>query len=456
MSAPIAHKPRAVFTEGSTLKHLLVMTLTGSVGLMAIFIVEFFSLLYISWLNNPSLTAGIGFGGQVMFFAVSVNIGLSIGVSALVSRALGAGEVGSARRLATTGLVHATIASSLFSALLFPFRTELLQLLGASGGALEAARLFLDWTLPTIPLMGLGMALAAILRAVGDAKRAMYVTLFGAISTAVIDPVLILWMNQGIVGAAIAVNIARLVWVVVGMWGCVYVHRLLAPPTRAATARDLAPLLRIALPAILTNFAAPVAMAFAVRTNAQFGEAAVAAGAIIDRVVPVAFGVLFAMSGVVGPIIGQNYGAKLYGRVRSTLTNCFAFSAIYACLMWLVLALSAPAVVWMFSAKGETAILVTFFCTWGAMAWAFLGCLFAANAAFNNLDYAFLSTVFNWGRATLGTIPFVTLGALHFGAEGVIMGVTVGAAIFGVSAIVCAYWIAGRIEKKALLDLQLS
>ena len=93
-----------------------------------------------------------------------------------------------------------------------------------------------------------------------------------------------------------------------------------------------------------------------------------------------------------------------------------------------------------------------FFCSYGALAWAFLGCLFSANAAFNNLDSAFLSTIFNWGRATLGTIPFVTLGAHYFGPEGVLLGIIVGAAAFGTGSIVCAYWVAAKIVRKGRHD----
>lgn len=176
MSAPILNRPRAVFTEGSTLRHLLVMTFTGSIGLMAIFVVEMFSILYISWLGDPALTAGIGFAGQVQFFAISINIGLSIGLSALVSRAIGAGERDKARRYATNGLVHTVLVSIVFTLLLFPFRSDLLRLLGAKGGALAAGELYLDWTIPTIPLLSLGMALPGLLRCVGDARRAMYIT----------------------------------------------------------------------------------------------------------------------------------------------------------------------------------------------------------------------------------------------------------------------------------------
>lgn len=458
MSAPEASRPRprAVFTEGSTLRHLLVMTFTGSIGLMAIFVVEMASLLYISWLGDPALTAGVGYASQVTFFPVSINIGLSIALSALVSRAVGAGDRRGARRAAAGGLALTFAISCLVTAATIPWRVELLEALGASGASLAAGVEFLDWTLPTLPVMSIGMVLPGLLRAVGDARRSMYVTLFGAIAVMLIDPVLILWMKLGVTGAAIAINVSRCVWVATGLWGALRVHDMIARPDARATLDVLAPFMRVAFPAILTNLASPVAMAFSMRVMSGFGEAAVAAGAIIDRVVPVAFGVLFAMSGVVGPIIGQNYGARLFGRVRDTLTCCFAFSAVYVLAMWLLLWLASPLIVSVFAAEGETAALVIFFCEWGATAWAFLGCLFAANAAFNNLDYAFLSTFFNWGRATLGTIPFVMFGALHYGARGVIMGTAFGAAIFGLGAICCAYWVAGRVEKNAAPDQRMS
>ena len=53
---------------------------------------------------------------------------------------------------------------------------------------LDVASSYLAITLPATVLLGLGMALASILRAAGDARRAMYVTLAGAIVTAILDP----------------------------------------------------------------------------------------------------------------------------------------------------------------------------------------------------------------------------------------------------------------------------
>jgi putative MATE family efflux protein len=449
MSEPAVSPPRApaVFTQGSLTRHVLVMTSTGSIGLVAVFMVDLLSLIYVSWLGEPALTAGVGFAAQVLFFIISLNIGLSIAVSALVARAIGANERPRAQQLASSGLVLSFIIASATGLALFLFRRQALELLGARGAALDAAEVYLVWTLPTNGLMALGMVLSGILRAVGDARRSMYVTLFGSIVTAFVDPLLILGLKMGVEGAAIAAVVSRIVWVGVGLWGAVHIHGIVGRPDRKSVTLDLPPMMKIALPAILTNLAAPVANGYAVHAMANFGEAAVAAGAIIDRVVPVAFVVLFAMSGVVGPIVAQNYGAKLYGRVRDTLTTSFACATIYSLTIWLLLVISSGGIVWLFSAQGETARLVVFFCNYGALAWVFLGCLFAANAAFNNLDYAFLSTAFNWGRATLGTIPFVTLGAHYLGAEGIILGVVAGGAIFGAAAMVTAYGIAGKVAR---------
>ena len=64
-------------------------------------------------------------------------------------------------------------------------------------------------------------------------------------------------------------------------------------------------------------------------------------------------------------------------------------------------------------------------------AWVFITCLFVANTAFNNLGFPLLAMLFNWGRATLGTIPFVTLGARSWGGvEGAMLGLVLGALDF--------------------------
>ena len=440
--------PPAKFTQGSILRHVIVMTGTGSIGLMAIFVVDLLSLLYVSRLGDSKLTAAVGFASQVLFFAMGINIGLTIAVSAIVSRALGAGRREEARRLAASSLVHVVVIGGVFALVVTPFRDDVLRLLGAQGETLEVASNFLAITLPANILMAFGVALSGVLRAAGEAQRAMYVTLIGGLVTAVTDPLFIFGFGFGVYGAAIATVISRVVFTIVGLYGAVYVRNLVARPQLASVIADLRPMMAIAIPAVATNLATPVATAYATRIFAQFGEPTIAAFAIIDRVTPLAFGAIFALSGAVGPIMGQNVGARLFDRVRLTLTNCFTLTIGFVIVVWALLYLASPGIIAIFDAKGRTAELISFYCTWGAAAWIFLGCLFVANAAFNNLDYAILSTVFNWGRATLGTIPFVTWGAAHYGPEGGMAGVIGGAAMFGMIAVFAAYSCVGRLAKR--------
>ena len=445
--APTPNAPGA-FTVGSLWRHVLVMTATGSVGLIAVFAVDFLTLLYISRLGDTNLTAAVGYASQVTFLLISVNIGLSIAIGALVSQALGSGDRGRARRLASSGLVYSATLSGALGFAAMPFTRDILGLFGARGETLAVGAVYLRMILPAMTCLGVGMGCASILRGVGDPRRAMYVTLGGAVVTACLDPIFIFGLHLGIYGAAIVLVLSRFSLLLVGLRGAVRVHDLVARPRLRALWEDIPPMAHVAGPAVLTNLASPVSNIYVLHVFSRFGETAIAAFAIMDRVTPIAFGVLFALSGSVGPIMGQNLGAGAYGRIRETLTKCFVLAGGYVASVAVVLALAAPAVVVAFSAKGETADLLRFFCRLSGVLWLFLGAIFVANAAFNNLRWPVLSAVFNWGRATVGTIPFVTVGAARAGAHGGYVGLVAGSAMFGCFAVVAAYFVVNRIASR--------
>ena len=83
--------------------------------------------------------------------------------------------------------------------------------------------------------------------------------------------------------------------------------------------------------------ATPVGAFIVTRAIAPFGDAAVAGYAVVGRLTPLAFCVIFALSGAVGPIIGQNFGARDYPRVRETLRKAMLFTGAYTAAMWVVL-----------------------------------------------------------------------------------------------------------------------
>ena len=440
---------RARFVEGPILRHVVVMAATGSVGLMAIFVVDLANLFYISRLGEQELAAAIGFASALLFFTTSVALGIAIAATALVSRALGAGRRDDARRMASASLVYMGLAGALLGFGGLPFLDPLLRLVGAGGRTHELAWGYLAILLPSTPILGLGMCLSGLLRSVGDARRSMYVTLAGAVATALLDPIFIFGLHLGVQGAAIVGCISRLVLLAVGLHGAHVVHRLLGRLDLPRFGPDARTISGIALPAILTNVATPIASAYVTAQMARFGDAAVAGQAIVDRIVPVAFGAVFALSGSVAPIVGQNFGARRFDRVWWTIAESLRVVTVYVLLMWGVLFLLQDALVRLFAAQGLAADLVRLFCTWLGVGFLFTGALFVANAAFNNLGFPLLSTLFNWGRATLGTIPFATAGAALAGAQGVAVGYALGSVVFGVVGVAAAFWVTARLDRVA-------
>lgn len=433
------------FVTGSLMRHVVVMSLTSSVGLMAIFIVDLINILYISWLEDPVATAAVGYAGAVLFFTTSFGIGISIAVSAGVARALGQRDPALARRRATNGLVLGMGVGVAFTLIIWLGLGAIVHALGAKGETAAATVHFLRIVIAGQPLLLVGIISAAILRSHGDARRSMMVTVWGAVVLAICDPVLIFGLDLGLTGAAIAGILSRLAMAGFGLWPILRHHGGFTPVSAEGMADDWKALSAIAGPAVLTQVATPVGQAFVTRLIAPFGEAAVAGMAITGRLTPVALGIVFALSGALGPIIGQNAGAGRIDRVRRAFWDAVIFMGLVICAVTVVLfALRGP-LADLFRAEGITRDLIYLFCGPLCLLFFFNGLIFIANAACNNLGRPFQSTLVNWGRHTLGTVPFALwLGGL-WGASGVLIGQAVGGVLFGLLAL----WLALRIIDQA-------
>jgi putative MATE family efflux protein len=431
---------QAKFVEGNLLRHVTVMSLTASVGLMAVFAVDLINMIYISMLGRAELAAAIGYAGAILFFTTSFGIGMSIASSALVARALGARDPVMARSKATSGLVLGLAFGAVFAGVVWVFLSPLVTLLGATGETHDLAVHYLRIIVPSQPLLMVGMIGGAILRAHGDARRAMMATIWGAVAAAVCDPVLIFVMHLDLTGAAIASVISRVVIAAVALLPIFKHHGGLEKPSVAAAMADLSPVYAIAFPAILTQLATPVGQAFMTRAIAGYGEAAVAGMAIAGRLTPVAFGVIFALSGALGPIIGQNLGAGKMDRVRAAFRAGLVFTGVVIAVVAGLLFLLRGPIADVFHAEGLTREIVFLFCGPLALLWFFNGVIFVSNAVCNNLGRPFWSTVVNWGRHTVGTIPLMLWLGSIYGASGVLIGQSVGGVIFGG----LAWWLASR------------
>lgn len=430
-------------------RHVLVMTLTSSVGVMAVFLIDLLSIFYVSMAHRDSWQAAVSLMAKVMFFPFGLSMGMMIGIGTVVSVAVGRGDRDAARRLATSGLVLTGGLGLAVAIVGLPFRVAVLRFFGAEGEALDEAARLLAMVLPVNPLLAIGMGCASILRAYGDPVRAMYVTLAGALVTAVGDPLFIFALGQGVDGVGMAIVVSRVAFLAVGLWFTVHVHRIVTMPRLPLGRAEIREISAIAVPAIAANLALPFADWYVTRTIWQFGVAISAAAGIFDRLMPLVFSLVFALTTALGPIIGQNLGARDYARVSATFRCALILVAVYGSCMWLLIWSATPALAGAFGLSGVTGAFFSFLCHYATLGWVCGAFLLVANAVFNTLGHAQVSTLFNWGRATLGTMPFVWIGAHSGGPAYAMLGIVVAAFAFALAAVGVAWNYTRRLGRDA-------
>lgn len=436
----------ARFVTGSTWRHVIVMTLTNSIGLMALFMVDLIDLYFLNLLGEQEMAASVGFSLQLLFYVNAIAIGLLIAIGVLVSQRIGAKQTEAAKQIVASALVIAVILVLVISSFLFLYLEDLLKLLGAKGRTLELAIIYAGILLPSSIVLVTSMVSSSVLRAVGDAKRSMNATLIGAMVNLCLTPLLIFYFNMGIAGAAWASVCARITMMAYSLYCVSKIYNMLIKPTLSGIVEDFSAIAKLAGPAVLTNLATPIGSTFVMTAIARYDAAAVAAYATIGRMVPVAFSVLFALSGAVSPIIGQNFGAKAYDRVQAVYRNAVIFAVIYVIVISVLVYWGQDYLVGMFSLSGEAAELLVLFCSGLTFFFIADGVLFSTNSVFNSLGYPLYSTLFNYAKFFVGVIPAVYTLSHFYGAKGVIIGQAIGPVLVSLAAVWTCHKVINRIS----------
>lgn len=331
---------------------LLRFSLPAIVGMLVNAIYNVVDRLFIARGVGPLGLAGATVAFPVMLVLMAFGMLIGMGGSSLVSIRLGERRERDAERILGNAAGLMVIISLVIAGLGLAFLEPILRLFGASDTILPYAKSYTSIILAGSVFQGIGFGLNNFIRGEGNPKTAMVTMLIGAVLNIILDALFIFGFGWGVAGAALATVIAQ---AVSAAW--VLAYYLSGKSHLKLRASDLTPRPEVFMP-MLAIGAAPFAMQLASSVvngllNNQLqrygGDDAVSAMGIIFSIITFIVMPIFGLNQGNQPIVGYNYGAKNFGRVRKAMFLAIGAASATVLSGFLAAQLAAPALTRIFA-----------------------------------------------------------------------------------------------------------
>lgn len=310
---------------------------------------------------------GVGYLGNgatnivfpITIIALALSMMIGNGGAAYLSLKLGEGETETAQKGVGNAVSLVVVVSILLTAVFLMGINPILTLFGATD-VLRPYALEYGFIIGIgLPFMMISAAINSMIRADGSPKYAMLSMVVGAVINIILDPVFIFAFEMGVQGAAIATIIGQVASFVVSV---AYMPRFQSVHLRAASFRLKASICGniavFGLSSFITQFAITIVMALTNNLLAQYGadsiygsEIPLTATGIVMKVNQIMIAILLGIATGAQPIIGFNYGAKSYSRVKKALEIALIASEVVSVVAFLIFQFAPMSVVSLFGSE---------------------------------------------------------------------------------------------------------
>jgi putative MATE family efflux protein len=407
---------------------------------------------FIGRLSTPA-TAGIGISFAYMTFIQALGFYFGHGSGNHISRALGAKNVSSASVVATVGFITPFLLGAVAALFFLPNLGWLSRILGAPEGVVPYANDYLRYIVLATPFMMSALTLNNQLRLQGNAQFGMVGIVSGAILNIALDPLFIFTFDMGVSGASLATAISQIF-----AW-CLLLSGTFRPESVHIRLLDFKPSLKVyyeifrgGLPSLFRqvfNCAAAVSLNYCAKLYAAPGQeaSAVAAFAVVTRIMMFAFSVVLGFSQGFQPVCGYNYGAKLYGRVRESWLFATCIGTAFLLVISSVGLLFAPQIVALFRAEDPVLIDIgAATLRWQCAAFPLVALFTTTGMLFQNIRLTGPATLLSVCRNGLFFLPALLLLPLWLGMTGVQMAQAVADLLSFLLCIPYAIWINRKLK----------
>ncbi|MEC8820540.1 MAG: MATE family efflux transporter, partial [Pseudomonadota bacterium] len=414
----------APLVQGDVGSGLFRMTLPMILGISSSLLAGLAETFYLGQLGSTELAA-LGFTFPVTSALMSLTLGVSIGLSSVLAREVGAGEDSKVKRIATDGLGFAVILMIIVSIVGMLTITPIFKTLGADNNTLPLLTEYMQLWYLSLLFMAIPSVGANALRATGDARTSGIIMIMGSILQIMLSPMLIFgWFGLpplGMAGAAAGNLLSRILMFMVTFYILVFREKLIIFQAVALSSilESWKKILGVSIPATATNLIGPISSAVIISMLASYSQETVAGFGIASRIEGLFVIPLFALSASIGPFVGQNWGAGEFKRANHAMLIAFKSCMLWGLLVAAILWVSREPIIHLFNDQQDVIDAASIYLLIIPVSYGAWGVLMMASAIFNALGKPYKSTAMSVMRMFVIYIPLALLGNRLFGLPGI-------------------------------------
>lgn len=342
------------FSVGSVKKSIVKLAIPLTLAQLINVLYNVVDRIYIGHLaeNATNALSGVGLALPIITLITGFANLFGMGGASLASIARGAHEKEKAESIMGTSFTMILITGAVLTAILEIFHEPLLYLVGASADTIGYAKDYLVIYLAGTLFQMLALGMNSFINSQGFAKTGMMTVLIGAGLNIALDPVMIYSLDLGVKGAAIATVISQTVsatWAVSFLFSKKAILRLSLKTMRVNFAY-LKKIVGLGLSAFVMNMSTGVVQVVNNVTLAQFGgDVYVGVMTIVNSLREVVYTPLQGLAGGAQPVVGYNYGARRYERVRESVFFMTAVSLAFTMAVWAVILIIPESIIGLFT-----------------------------------------------------------------------------------------------------------
>jgi len=393
---------------------------------------------YVGQLGTDPLAA-MSFTIPVVSILLSLAFGIGIGASSVIARAIGSQEHILVKSYTTQSLFIALTIAITFAISGYHSMDLIFELLGAPKHLMPLIHQFMDiWFLGSfvvvIPMVG-----NSAIRAAGNTKLPSIVMISVALVNIILDPILIFGLfgfpKMELAGAALATVISYSVAFFLGLYFLAFKFRFLSwSSCYKDVFKHWHAILRIAIPAIGTNLIAPISIAITTWLVARYSPESVAGFGVASRIESLFLVVIMGISSIMGPFVGQNWGAGQYTRVSQALKISFSFTSIWGISSAILLWFFAAPIAGLFSEDQLVIDSAAIYLQIMPITYLFLAVIMIASSTANGMGNPLPSLIMSFLRLIALYIPLALIFAYYFNLLGIYLAGAIANIIVGFGA----------------------